>query len=140
MSSSAAAAKASHASASHHATPADLARYEASYKEVFGEVSTNFETRWDVATKHGRQGVAALVEELRGQAIQENPLGLKVQQLVHFGQLLVIGRKPGAVSHAKAALRAGATPLDLLGVAETALITGGVPAYSLGIEVINELS
>jgi 4-carboxymuconolactone decarboxylase len=29
---------------------------------------------------------------------------------------------------------------DLVGVAETALVTAGMPAYSLGIEVIAELT
>lgn len=114
-------------------------RYDANYVALFGAVSDTAHRRWDVTGRHGRSDVARLIEELRIRAIHENRLGLKVQQLVHFGQLVALGRKPAAEHHAQAALKAGATFDDLLGVAETAFITGGVPAYALGIEIIAEL-
>lgn len=38
------------------------------------------------------------------------------------------------------ALRAGATFADLVGVAETSLVTSGMPAYGLAVEIIAELS
>ncbi len=41
--------------------------------------------------------------------------------------------------HARAALRAGATLPELMGAVELALITSGVPAYSLGVEVLSKL-
>lgn len=63
-----------------------------------------------------------------------------MQQLVHFGQLLALGRAGPARLHARGALRAGATESDLAGVAETALITAGMPAYSLGVEIIAEIA
>jgi 4-carboxymuconolactone decarboxylase len=62
-----------------------------------------------------------------------------VQQLVHFGQLLAIGRKDPARIHARGALHAVATAEDLLGVTETSVLTAGVPACALGMEIIAEL-
>ncbi|WP_454914926.1 carboxymuconolactone decarboxylase family protein [Xanthobacter sediminis] len=118
---------------------AERDRYDANYVALFGGVSENARRRWEVTDRHGRSDVARLLEELRVKAIHESRLELKVQQLVHFGQLVALGKKPGAAHHAEAALKAGATVDDLLGVAETALLTGGVPAYSLGIEIISEL-
>jgi alkylhydroperoxidase/carboxymuconolactone decarboxylase family protein YurZ len=44
-----------------------------------------------------------------------------------------------ALLHAQGALRAGATLVDLVGVAETSLVTAGIPAYALAIEIIAEL-
>jgi 4-carboxymuconolactone decarboxylase len=76
---------------------------------------------------------------LRHRVLHENPLGGRVQQLVHFGQLLALGRSDPARLHARGALHAGASLADLVGVAETALITTGAPAYALGIEIVNEL-
>jgi 4-carboxymuconolactone decarboxylase len=62
-----------------------------------------------------------------------------VQQLAHFGQLLALGRPGPARIHARGALHAGASLADLAGVAETALLTAGAPAYALGIEIVAEL-
>ncbi|GAA3083804.1 hypothetical protein GCM10020000_82580 [Streptomyces olivoverticillatus] len=62
-----------------------------------------------------------------------------MQQLVHFGQLLALGRAHPARLHAQGALHAGAGIADLIGVTETSLITSGVPAYALGMEIIAEL-
>lgn len=120
-------------------SPAERSRYDANYVALFGEVSENARRRWEVTERHGRSDVARLVEELRIKAIHESRLDLRTQQLVHFGQLVALGRKPAAEHHARAALKAGASVDDLLGVAETAFLTGGIPAYSLGIEIIAEL-
>lgn len=134
-----AAASAPARDASPALTPAERERYDANYVTLLGTTSENARRRWDVADRHGRSDLVRLIEELRIKAIHENTLGLKVQQLVQFGQLVALGKKPGAEIHARAALKAGATVEDLLGVAETAFITGGVPAYSLGIEIIEGL-
>ncbi|MEU4297760.1 carboxymuconolactone decarboxylase family protein [Kitasatospora aureofaciens] len=76
---------------------------------------------------------------LRHIVLTDSPLGGRVQQLVHFGQLLALGRAEPARIHARGALHAGAGIADLIGVAETSLITSGTPAYALGIEIIVEL-
>lgn len=111
-------------------------RFDANYVELFGYVSSRARLRWDLAERHGRAETARLLENLLARVVHGNAIGLKTQQLVHFGQLLVLGNRLGAEHHAQAALRAGASVEELLGVAETSLITGGVAAYSMGVEVI----
>ncbi len=59
-----------------------------------------------------------------------------MQQLVHFAQLVALGREGPARLHAAGAQRAGATLADLVGVAETSLVTAGMPAYALAVEII----
>src|SRR5919108_135981 len=94
---------------------------------------------WAAVAALGRPELIEAIEALRAVAIADNPLGLRVQQLVQFGQLLVLGQEGPARLHAAAALRHGASVAELLGVAETAFITAGVPAFSLGVRVIDEL-
>jgi 4-carboxymuconolactone decarboxylase len=113
--------------------------YEQAYVELFGEVPGSVRKRWSTVEPLGRGQVAALLEELRSQVLLQSALGLKAQQLVQFGQLVVLGKEHAATLHARAALRAGATRSDLLAVAETALITVGVAGYTLGIEIIAAL-
>ena len=120
-------------------SPAERERYEANYLALFGGASDTARRRWDVTSRHGRADVARLIEDVRIKVIHENRLDLKVQQLVHFAQLLALGKKAAAEHHAQAALKAGASVEELLGVVETAFITGGVPAYSIGIEIISEI-
>jgi 4-carboxymuconolactone decarboxylase len=109
------------------------------YQAMLGEVPPHVRGRWATVAALGRPELIEAIEGLRAVAIGDNPLGLRVQQLVQFGQLLVLGEEGPARLHAAAALRQGATMSDLLGVAETAFITGGVPAFSLGVRVLEEL-
>lgn len=109
------------------------------YRSVFGSVPASIEDRLAVAERTGRLDAVEAIERLRRTVLAGNPLEPRVQQLVHFGQLLALGRGGPARLHARGALRAGAESGDLVGVAETALITAGMPAYSLGIEVIAEI-
>lgn len=109
------------------------------YRPVFGSVPAGIEDRLAVAERTGRLNAVEAIEELRRTVLAGNPLEARVPQLVHFGQLLALGRVGPARLHAHGALRAGADAADLVGVAETALITAGMPAYSLGIEIIAEL-
>ena len=50
-----------------------------------------------------------------------------------------LGRDGPARLHAKAALLAGGSLEELVGVAETALVTAGMPAYALAMEVIGDI-
>ncbi|RMI30560.1 carboxymuconolactone decarboxylase family protein [Nocardia stercoris] len=109
------------------------------YRETFGSVPHGIEDRLRVAHATGRLDVEETFATLRRLVLHESPLGTRTQQLVHVGQLLVLGRGGPARLHARGALQAGATLADLVGVAETALITGGAPAYALGIEIVAEL-
>lgn len=109
------------------------------YRATFGAVPSAIEQRLRVAEITGRLSAVEVVENVRQVLLADNVLGPRVQQLVHFGQLLALGLSGPARLHARGALRAGATLADLVGVAETAMITAGMPAYSLGIEIIAEL-
>lgn len=114
-------------------------RIRASYIELTGSVPTSIETRLALAERTGRESAVQAIEELRRVLIMDNPLGRKTGQLVHFGQLIALGKAGPARLHAAAARKAGATFEELVGVAELALITGGMPAYSLGVEIIADL-
>ncbi|MFH7599917.1 carboxymuconolactone decarboxylase family protein [Streptomyces racemochromogenes] len=109
------------------------------YRSTLGAVPGGVEQRLGLAGEFGRLPTEEALAELRHVVLTDNPLGARVQQLVHFGQLLALGREHPARIHARGALHAGAGIADLIGVAETALITAGVPAYALGSEVIAEL-
>ncbi len=88
---------------------------------------------------NGRAAAIQAIDALRRVLITENPLGPRHQQLVQFGQLLVLGERQLAALHADAARQAGASGSELIGVVETALLTAGMPAYTLGISTLNEL-
>ena len=112
----------------------------AAYRTTFGTVPSGIEDRIAVARASGRVGSLLAIEELRRVLLADNPLDPRVQQLVHFGQLLALGHRGPARLHAGAARRAGASMGDLVGVVETALITAGMPAYGLGVEILAELA
>ncbi|MDH6132102.1 4-carboxymuconolactone decarboxylase [Kitasatospora sp. MAA4] len=109
------------------------------YRATLGAVPGGVEDRLRVAGVLGRLPTEEALAALRHIVLTDSPLGGRVQQLVHFGQLLTLGRAAPARLHAQGALHAGASLTDLVGVAETALITSGVPAYALGIEIVAEL-
>lgn len=109
------------------------------YRDVFATVPAGIEARIAVAEATGRLEAVETIEQLRKALLAGNPLDARVQQLVHFAQLIALGREGPARLHARGALRAGATPADLVGVAETSLVTSGMPAYALAIDIIAEL-
>ncbi|MFI5830568.1 carboxymuconolactone decarboxylase family protein [Streptomyces sp. NPDC051578] len=111
----------------------------ARYASTLGGVPGGVQDRLRLAREFDRLPTEEALAALRHIVLTENPLGARVQQLVHFGQLLSLGREHPARIHARGALHAGATVPDLIGVAETALITSGVPAYALGAEIIADL-
>ncbi|GAA3031341.1 hypothetical protein GCM10010519_67740 [Streptomyces lactacystinicus] len=109
------------------------------YRSTLATVPAGVQERLRLAREFGRLPTEEALAELRHIVLTDSPLGARVQQLVHFGQLLALGRAHPARIHARGALHAGAGITDLIGVAETALITAGVPAYALGTEIIAEL-
>lgn len=109
------------------------------YRSTLGTVPGGVQDRLRLAREFGRLPTEEALAALRHIVLTDSPLGARVQQLVHFGQLLALGRAHPARIHAEGALHAGAAMADLVGVAETALITAGVPAYALGTEIIAEL-
>ncbi|WP_051732763.1 carboxymuconolactone decarboxylase family protein [Kitasatospora phosalacinea] len=109
------------------------------YRATLGTVPPAVEDRLRVAQAYGRLPTEEAFTALRHVVLADSPLGGRVQQLVHFGQLLALGRTEPARIHARGALHAGASLADLIGVAETALITAGTPSYALGLEIVVEL-
>ncbi|GAA1244001.1 hypothetical protein GCM10009665_38510 [Kitasatospora nipponensis] len=109
------------------------------YRATLGSVPSGVEDRLRIAGTFDRLRTEEALAALRQLVLADSPLGARVQQLVHVGQLLSLGRAEPARLHARGALHVGASLADLVGVAETALITTGVPAYALGIEIIAEL-
>ena len=109
------------------------------YRAAFGTVPASIEDRITVAEAAGRLDAVETIEALRQVLLADNPLGSRTQQLVHFGQLVALGREDPARLHARGALRAGASITDLVGVAETSLVTAGMPAYSLAVAIVAEL-
>ncbi|MFF4367136.1 carboxymuconolactone decarboxylase family protein [Streptomyces sp. NPDC001594] len=106
------------------------------YRSTLGTVPAGVQERLRLAERSGRLATEEALAALRHLVLTDSPLGARVQQLVHFGQLLALGRAEPARIHALGALHAGAGIADLVGVAETALITAGVPAYALGTEIV----
>ena len=109
------------------------------YRRVFGTVPPGIDQRLALAQAAGRLDAVETIEELRRVLLAENPLGPKTQQLVHFAQLIALGHEGPAHLHAQGALRTGASITDLVGVAETSLVTAGMPAYALAVAIIAEL-
>jgi 4-carboxymuconolactone decarboxylase len=109
------------------------------YRTVFGAVPAGIEDRIAVAEATGRLDAVETIEALRRVLLDENSLGTRTQQLVHFARLVALGRQDPARLHARGALRAGASITDLVGVAETSLVTAGMPAYSLAVAIIAKL-
>jgi 4-carboxymuconolactone decarboxylase len=124
----------------HTSQPLDEERLGRTYRAILGEIPPHVRTRWATLVAAGRARTVEAIEELRAVCIMDNPLDLRVQQLVQFGQLLVLRAEDPARLHARAAVRLGASVADLIGVAETAFITGGVTAFSLGVRVAGEVA
>nr|WP_240971346.1 hypothetical protein [Microbispora sp. CL1-1] len=59
---------------------------------MFGHVPDAVRDRWTFSAEHGRFTAPGLLEELRREVITRSPLGLKVQQLVQFAQLVALAR------------------------------------------------
>lgn len=112
---------------------------EARYLDMFGSVPANIRDRLKVAEAAGRTDALLVLEEYRRMFLDENALEPRVQRLVHFGMTLAAADRWVVESHARSAMRSGATVGDLLGVCETAAVVLGMPAYSRGVDVLADL-
>jgi 4-carboxymuconolactone decarboxylase len=108
------------------------------YRTLLGFIPENIRRRITLAELTGQEESVEAVEHMREILIHNNPLGAKIQQLVHFAMLVAIGETEPARLHVRGALRAGATPGDLYGVCETAAIVGGMPAFSIAVDLVYE--
>ena len=108
------------------------------YIELLGYVPKNIEKRLKLAKAADRLDDIGAIEDWREELLHNNPLDRKTQQLVHFALLIGSGDDMPAALHAKGALKAGADVRDLFGVAETAAVTGGMPAFSRAVTIIDQ--
>ncbi len=99
-------------------------------------VPAAIEGRIEVASRVGRLEALEAVELVKRRLVAGNTLGRKLVQLIQFSQLLGIGHQQTASLHARAAMKEGATVEELAAVAELALITGGLPAYVMGMDIL----
>lgn len=108
------------------------------YRALLGHVPENIQRRLVLAELADHGAAVTAVEALREALIHDNPLDARTQQMIHFGMLIALGKEGPARLHAQGALRAGATAPDLFGVCETAAIVAGMPAFSLGVDLVYE--
>ncbi len=110
----------------------------ANYRDLLGQVPSNIEKRLALAEAADRTDAIAAIEAWREELLHRNALDRRTQQLVHFAMLIASGEDIPARLHATGALKAGATVRELFGVAETAAITGGMPAFSRAVDIITD--
>ncbi len=110
----------------------------ANYRDLLGKVPDNIEKRLVLAEAADRTDAIAAIEAWREELLHRNALDRRTQQLVHFALLIGSGEEIPARLHATGALKAGATVRELFGVAETAAITGGMPAFSRAVDIITD--
>ena len=108
------------------------------YENLFGYVPEKIQQRYQLAQAAEHLESLDAIENYRKVLIEENPLGAKYQQLVHFALLIGARENYPAQLHAVGALKAGATIKELYGVCETAAITGGMPAFTLAVECVHK--
>ncbi|MHB1756172.1 MAG: carboxymuconolactone decarboxylase family protein [Leptospirillum sp.] len=109
------------------------------YRDLLGFVPENIEKRFTLARLSGKMDSIGAIERFREELIHDNPLDRKTQQLVHLAMLLAQGNRDAAILHVRGALKAGATPAELYGVCETGAIVGGMPVYSLAVDLVHEV-
>lgn len=109
------------------------------YEQTFGKVPENIHQRLFVAKQAQRTESIEAIEAMRKVLLNENPLGSKTQQLVHFAMLIGAEAYAPARLHARAALKAGATARDLFGVCETAAVIRGMPGFSQATQIVYEV-
>ena len=110
----------------------------ANYRDLLGQVPNNIEKRLVLAEAADRTDAIAAIEAWREELLHRNALDRRTQQLVHFALLIGSAEENPARLHATGALKAGATVRELFGVAETAAITGGMPAFSRAVDIITD--
>lgn len=118
---------------------ADSAELGRANIDLFGAVPPHARKRWEIITAAGRGETVEAIERLRAVVISDSPLDLRTQQLVQFGQLVALRAEGPARLHAGAALRHGATVIELMAVVETAYLTAGMTAFSIGVGIVGEL-
>ena len=118
--------------------PADLAKFRGTYVKLFGTLpplpTARFEFSGDVDPKFLR-----ISEQMRAHAFFSDVFDGKTTQLILFGMLLVEHNQMGAMAHATAARRLGASWKELHKVMELAATTGALGPANQGAALLKDL-
>jgi alkylhydroperoxidase/carboxymuconolactone decarboxylase family protein YurZ len=117
---------------------ADLKKFRKSYVKLFGTLpplpSARFEFSGEVDPEFLR-----LAERMRAHAFYSDVIDGKTTQLILFGMLLVEHNAMGALAHATAARRLGASWEELHKVVELAATTGAFGPANQGGALLKQL-
>jgi alkylhydroperoxidase/carboxymuconolactone decarboxylase family protein YurZ len=118
--------------------PADLVKFRDTYVELFGKLpplpAARFEFSGEVNSEFLR-----LSEQLRAHAFYSDVIDGKTTQLILFGMLLVEHNQIGAMAHATAARRLGASWEELHKVVELAATTGAFGPANQGSALLKDV-
>ena len=118
--------------------PADLAKFRDTYVKLFGTLpplpAARFEFSGEVNPEFLR-----LSEKMRAHTFFSDVIDGKTTQLILFGMLLVEHNQMGAMAHATAARRLGASWNELHKVMELAATTGALGPANQGAALLKDL-
>ena len=118
--------------------PAELAKFRDTYVKLFGTLpplpTARFEFSGEVNPEFLR-----LSERMRAHTFFSDVIDGKTTQLILFGMLLVEHNQMGAMAHANAARRLGASWEELHKVMELAATTGALGPANQGTALLKDL-
>jgi 4-carboxymuconolactone decarboxylase len=118
--------------------PAELAKFRDTYVKLFGTLpplpAARFEFSGEVNPEFLR-----LSEKMRAHTFFSDVIDGKTTQLILFGMLLVEHNQMGAMAHAAAARRLGASWEELHKVMELAATTGALGPANQGTALLRDL-
>ena len=117
--------------------PKDLADFENSYAELFGEVPPLPKAKFEFSSDVDPEALK-IAEQLRAHAFYNDVFEMKTTQLIIFA-MLVVGGVGAAKYHALAARKAGASWEELHKVVELASVVAALGPMNNGSALLNEL-
>jgi alkylhydroperoxidase/carboxymuconolactone decarboxylase family protein YurZ len=111
--------------------------YEAIYEELIGFTPPRIRNRIRAGLELDPE-LLEMVEAMRERCMYPKSLDVKTAQMILFAVLLS-QVSPAAEFHARAAMRAGASKLELHDVAGLAYLFRGLPAFNLAAEILNKI-
>lgn len=109
---------------------------EAGYQTMLGHIPDGLTVRRRV---FGEEGLLFGVELLRMRALTPAHLESRLVQLLQFAIYSALRNQSGADSHARAAIKAGATGNELIDVAGIVWVAQGMPAYTVSARAIDAI-
>ena len=109
----------------------EMEKVRQKYRDMIGAVPPSVEARLQTAGKLDPEGLR-LAEAMRSHALYPAAIDNKTVQLIAFAMMLAKGVEGGAMAHARAALRAGASMEELQAVVTLASFYCGITAMNMG--------